>query len=73
MATQVPGYYRDKGTLEVGVRPAAPYVVVKPGNQYSGLAIDIYQEVGRQLGLKVNYVETSSTRWCPDCSPSGST
>lgn len=55
------------------MRPAAPYVVVKPGNQYSGLAIDIYQEVGRQLGLKVNYVETSSTRWCPDCSPSGST
>lgn len=41
------------------MRPAAPYVVVKPGNQYSGLAIDIYQEVGRQLGLKVNYVETS--------------
>ncbi len=58
-AADVPAYYRDKGTLEVGVRSAAPYVVVKPNDEYSGLAIDIYEEVGRQLGLEVNYVQTS--------------
>lgn len=64
-AALVPEQYREAGALIAGVRPAAPYVTVASGENYSGLAIDLYQKIGEVLELDIEYLEITADAAVP--------
>lgn len=44
-------------TLTVGTKEAPPFSMKSPEGEWEGLAIDLWQEVGRELGYETDFVE----------------
>ena len=65
LAAMVPEYFTDRGKLVVAARSAAPYFVVNPGNEYSGLNVDLNTSISLLLGLEIDYLQTTSDATVP--------
>jgi polar amino acid transport system substrate-binding protein len=52
-----PGTARERDTLRVGVFPDPPFIIREEVQAYSGLCIDLWEEIAMELELAYKYVE----------------
>jgi polar amino acid transport system substrate-binding protein len=62
LACPAPAFSADQdevisSTLKVGVAECPPFVIFEGDGQYSGMAVFLWEEVGRDLGLQWDYTE----------------
>jgi len=57
---------RQRGTLRVGVVPVAPMVMRDAGGRLSGFSVDLARRLADDLGLALEFVETSWHDVLPD-------
>jgi polar amino acid transport system substrate-binding protein len=50
---------RQRGVLQVGVVQVAPMVMLDRSNQYVGFSVDLARRLANDLGVRVEFVETS--------------
>lgn len=52
-----PGIAQGADTLRVGVFPDPPFIIPEEGQEYSGLCIDLWEDLAAELQLVYQYVE----------------
>jgi ABC-type amino acid transport substrate-binding protein len=47
--------------LRVGIKPVPPFVIKGPGNEYTGISIDLWKEIATTIDVDFDFVELSNT------------